>query len=222
MKNLYKCICIVFVLIFFNSFICFANSAIYSNNSMKYLCSAPSYIPNDGIPIDIGGELFSYFEGKLGVILCPRFDFTKMDNNKNLLYEDETACYGQFYLNLKEMKRYAPCNYSLDGEICMVTSNGKQLFNMENLDYVYNSNEQKLYYRIRASQVDDKILNKNSMFLLGSVCNGDCPLLIGHIACISENDIVKQTYAFYIKGRDSFNAECHQKKIIRLTAFNIK
>jgi len=220
MKILYKRILVITLFIVFNSFLCFANSMNCSNCNLKCLCNSSSYVPQEEAPVYIGGGFFSYFEGKPGVILCPRYDFSKIEGDMDTLYNDESACYGQFALDLKKMQRCSPYCYSLDGRINMTTLNGKKSFEMEKLDYVFDENDQQLYYRIRCSEIGDKELNKNSVYFFGSVCDDNCPVLMGNMALISENNIIKESYAFYIKGRDCYGAECQRKKMIRLTALN--
>lgn len=217
MKRINKSALLISMILSVVSINCFALSNNNYENHIKDLCNCKSSIHHQEPYIQNVGNFFANFEGKVGNLYNQEIAFGKNGFEQFQPYNNSIQK-GMVEFNIKQIERDCPCVYKTEGDVIITYLGEKQILQMEKLDYVFDSENQRLYYRLKCNLNCNN--NNSPVYILGYECGNSCPILFGNISFFSTNDTINDNYTFSITGRNSFETEAHLKKISRISAYS--
>lgn len=197
-------------------------SAIEQNSmqTITRMCEAPSSLPKEELSMHIGGGFFSVYEARHGCIYA--LDSTALPKGVGdaFLYKEQHEPIGELVMVVQRLRSDSPYVYAIDGFVKVSVDGTEQIFSMDRIDYVYDSKDEHLYYRLTCTPLSGCDNSICQVYLLCYNCGQNQPVLVGSVWYISQEGALEASYLFFITGRNELDAERHlEKKIAMATTY---
>ena len=203
---------------------CFSVSAVDMvgsgvQDSVRSLLLSPSCVSKEECCIPIGGDLFSFFEGKQGYVYSTDREVPAHSVTGIIALQDGEAASGSLSLNLEDLKDESKFIYTTVGRVRIHDGRSEQVLAMERLDYIYDEDAGHQYYRLSCLPVTGCDACVDRVYLIGSACKTPSLMLYGSVVYVPKDDSDPAILPFSISGRDPWSAEWHlEKQIARKTS----
>lgn len=197
------------------SALCFlAGADLNTEQVVTCLCNAPSSLPDEEVVVSLPDGFFSLYESKGGYVYAPESTALPDEVDQAFLYKEQHDALGTVVIALDEMSRNSPYVYETEGRVNVSLRGSDQTLALDKVDYACDASGNNLCYRLSCSPESGCDTSIAKVYMLCYSCTDDQSVLVGSISYLSDDGVMKESYPFFITGRDSFESERHlQKKI---------